>query len=116
WGRTFDVIVVDDGSSDETREVVQAFARRAPVIRLIASQFNRGKGHAVREGMNAAEGRICVMTDADGSTPASEIPKLLAPLLAGKAQVSIGCRYSTGAKVTVRQPLYRRLWSRGANL
>ena len=75
---------------------------------------NRGKGAAVRRGMFAARGRIRVMWDADCSMPPEELPRLLAPIVAGKAEIAIGSRYAEGAK-TVKQPRYRVMWSRLCN-
>src|SRR5690606_3174871 len=63
----------------------------------------------------AARGRIRVMVDADGSIPETELPAVLAPLIAGEADIAIGSRYVRGARVAVRQPLWRRAWSRLVN-
>jgi hypothetical protein len=65
--------------------------------------------------MRAARGEVRVMVDADGSTPADQLPALLAPILAGQAAVAIGSRYS-GASQGTDQPWWRRVWSRLANL
>ena len=110
---TWEIVVVDDGSKDGTVALCEQLAERIPNLRVIASKPNRGKGSAVRIGMLGARGRIRVMCDADGSMPATELPKLLAPMLAG-ADVAIGSRYVAGASAHT-QPLYRRLWSRLCN-
>jgi len=88
---------------------------RIPGLRLVRQMANRGKGAAVRRGMLAAHGRIRVMSDADGSMSADQLPRLLAPILAGRAEISIGSRYAEGAVSNVHQPRYRVLWSRLAN-
>jgi glycosyltransferase involved in cell wall biosynthesis len=111
---SYEIVVVDDGSRDRTREVVAAAAARLPNIVLVCQRPNRGKGAAVRRGMHAARGRIRVMWDADCSTPPEELPRLLAPILAGRAAIAIGSRYAQGAR-TVKQPRYRVLWSRLCN-
>jgi dolichyl-phosphate beta-glucosyltransferase len=111
---SYEIVVVDDGSRDRTREVVAAAAARLPNIVLVRQRPNRGKGAAVRRGMHAARGRIRVMWDADCSTPPEELPRLLAPILAGRAAIAIGSRYAQGAR-TVKQPRYRVLWSRLCN-
>ena len=85
-----------------------------PNIVLVRQRPNRGKGAAVRRGMLAARGRIRVMWDADCSMPPGELPRLLAPIVAGGAEIAIGSRYAEGAK-TVKQPKYRVMWSRLCN-
>jgi dolichyl-phosphate beta-glucosyltransferase len=109
----WELLVVDDGSRDGTAALTARLAARLPGVRLIDGGPNRGKGHAVRLGMQAARGRVRVMYDADGSTPATELPRLLDAIEAGAA-VAIGSRYLGGAAPT-SQPLWRRLWSRLAN-
>src|SRR5262252_2164997 len=84
---SYEIVVVDDGSRDSTREVVEAAAARIPNIILVCQRRNRGKGAAVRRGMLAARGRIRVMWDADCSMPPGELPRLLAPIRAGKAEI-----------------------------
>jgi glycosyltransferase involved in cell wall biosynthesis len=111
----FEIIVVDDGSTDRTVAVARGLAESHPSLRVIATAPNRGKGHAVRAGMLAARGAVALMYDADGSTPPEEIPRLLAPLAAGRAAVAIGSRYVGGA-APVGQPIWRRAWSRLVNL
>src|SRR5690606_18871467 len=86
-----------------------------PNLRLVRQTQNRGKGAAVRRGMLEARGQIRVMCDADGSMPPEELPKLLAPIVSCKAEISIGSRYVDGAKTDVKQPFYRVLWSRLCN-
>lgn len=109
-----EVLVVDDGSRDATREIVEQLGRELGGITLLGGAPNRGKGHAVKTGMLYASGRLRLFTDADGSTPILEADKLLEAVDAG-AQVAIGSRRADGAAVTRKQPLHRRLWSRIAN-
>ena len=68
----WEIVVVDDGSTDGTVALVERLAARIPHLRVIASKPNRGKGHAVRVGMLAARGKVRVMSDADGSMPPEE--------------------------------------------
>jgi len=111
----WEIVVVDDGSRDATCAVVESAMATIPNLRLVRQSPNRGKGAAVRLGMLAARGQIRVMCDADGSMPATELPRLLAPLTTGAAPIAIGSRYAEGAKTDVKQPFYRVLWSRLAN-
>jgi len=111
----WEIVVVDDGSRDATCTVVQAAMAHIPNLRLVRQSPNRGKGAAVRLGMREARGQIRVMSDADGSMPPEQLPRLLAPILAGRAEIAIGSRYAEGAHASVKQPWYRVAWSRLAN-
>jgi dolichyl-phosphate beta-glucosyltransferase len=114
-GLCYEIIVVDDGSSDGTVALCERVAADMPALQCIACRPNRGKGHAVRTGMLAARGAVRLMCDADGSTPASEMPRLINRIWMGKADIAIGSRYAAGRALGRKQPLYRRLWSRAAN-
>lgn len=111
----YEIVVVDDGSRDDTCGVVERAMERIPNLRLVRQLPNRGKGAAVRRGMLAARGQLRVMCDADCSMPPEEMPRLLAPIIACKAEIAIGSRYAEGAKTDVKQPMYRVLWSRLCN-
>lgn len=111
----WEIVVVDDGSRDATCAVVEAAMATIPNLRLVRQTPNRGKGAAVRLGMLAARGQIRVMSDADGSMSPDQLPRLLAPIVACKAEIAIGSRYAEGARSDVKQPWFRVLWSRLAN-
>jgi dolichyl-phosphate beta-glucosyltransferase len=111
----YEIVVVDDGSKDRTCDVVLEHAQRMPNLRLVRQIPNRGKGAAVRRGMLEAHGQIRVMCDADGSMPPEQLPRLLAPIVACKSEISIGSRYAEGAKTDKKQPAYRVMWSRLCN-
>ncbi len=87
-----EVLVVDDGSSDSTAQVVDALLPNYPEVRRITNATNHGKGYAVRQGMIEARGEIALFTDADLSTPIEEADKLLAALRDRRCDVAIGSR------------------------
>lgn len=91
YSKTFEIIVVDDGSQDHTSEVITAFGSHHDNIRLVSYQPNKGKGHAIRIGMLAGRGERLLMNDADGSSPIEEIAKLDSSIAAG-ADIAIGSR------------------------
>ncbi|MCP4445418.1 MAG: glycosyltransferase family 2 protein, partial [Myxococcales bacterium] len=113
--REFEILVVDDGSEDGTQDVVDRLRHQIPQLSCIASERNRGKGHAVRLGMMAARGRVRVMCDADGSIAPHQIPKIVNPILAGKADVVIASRYAAQARCIQGPPAWRQRWSRITN-
>lgn len=104
----WELIVVDDGSRDDTVEIVGEQINSAPEARLIAYQPNRGKGFAVRTGITAATGQWIVFLDADLSTPPEEIEKALGYLRNGDDMV-IGSRALPESQIERRPPLFRQL-------
>ena len=99
-GETYEVIVVDDGSTDDTASLVREAARRRPQVSAVRLPYNQGKGAAVRRGMLAARGERRLFADADGATPIGELPRLEAALAAG-ADIVIGSRAIADASVRV---------------
>ncbi len=110
-----EVIVVNDGSRDNTVEIVREFAEKDPIVRLVENPGNRGKGYSVRNGMLNAQGEIILFSDADLSSPIEEMPKLLEALAAG-ADIAIGSRWLRAELQTQRQSLHRQLFGRIFNL
>jgi dolichyl-phosphate beta-glucosyltransferase len=110
-----EVIVVDDGSRDNTADIVRTFAAKDPVVRLVENPGNHGKGYSVRNGMLHARGQIVLFSDADLSSPIEEAPKLLQALDEG-ADIAIGSRWLRAETQTQRQPLHRQLFGRIYNL
>jgi len=90
-GQPYEILIVDDGSRDETGSVVERYQTQHPAIRLIRLPTNKGKGHAVRTGMQQARGELRLMADADGATPIQELERLEAAIDNG-ADLAIGSR------------------------
>lgn len=102
-GLSHEVIVVDDGSQDETARLVRELSKRFPSIKVIRLPRNMGKGAAVRTGIRNATGHYIIYNDADGATPVLEIGRLLSAMEQG-ADVAIGSRalYSADTRVERR--------------
>jgi dolichyl-phosphate beta-glucosyltransferase len=113
-GWNAEIIVVNDGSTDATAQVVLDLARTAPEIRLVENPGNRGKGYSVRSGMLQALGEVVMFTDADLSAPMNEAERLFAAIAAG-ADIAIGSRWLEKGRQTHRQPLYRQFFGRCFN-
>ena len=105
-----EVLVVDDGSTDETFAVACAVAARDRRVRVIRSQPNHGKGFGVRTGVLEAEGELIVFTDADGSYGPGEVARVAAAL--AEAPVAIGSRPVGWATGTPARRLASRLFNR----
>jgi dolichyl-phosphate beta-glucosyltransferase len=110
-----EILVVNDGSSDDTAQIVREYGAVHPQVLLIENPGNRGKGFSVRNGMLHARGDICLFTDADLSSPITEAPKLFDAIDRG-ADIAIGSRWLQTELQTGPQPLYRQLFGRIFNL
>lgn len=117
--RSYEVIVVDDGSSDKTTAVVSALASRLANLKIYTLPENKGKGYAVRFGGLKARGELVLFNDADGATPIEEVEKLESALL-GDFQIAIGSRAIFSESTSVSTVWYRkflgRIFNRTINL
>ncbi len=114
-GWNAEVIVVNDGSRDNTEQIARQFADSHPLLRVVNNPGNRGKGYSVRNGMLHARGGIVLFSDADLSSPIEEASKLIEALQAG-ADIAIGSRWLRAETQTQRQPLHRQIFGRIFNL
>lgn len=102
-----EVLVVDDGSTDNTAKIVELSRKCFPELRLISNARNHGKGFSVRQGMLEALGKIALFTDADLSAPIEEADKLLAVLREGTYDGAIGSRAVDRRLIEIRQSVFR---------
>lgn len=106
----YEIIVVDDGSTDKTAEIVRDLLPQIKNLALIKNKRNRGKGYVVRRGLLAAKGKYRLFMDADNSTSANQAERLL--LEFSKHHIVIGSRAIVGARLSPPQPFFRRVLGR----
>ncbi|KKO18923.1 MAG: hypothetical protein BROFUL_02315 [Candidatus Brocadia fulgida] len=105
-GFSCEIIVVDDGSTDNTAQIIKEIAGQNDHVVVLTNDRNYGKGCAVRKGMLSAKGEYVFFSDADLSTPIEEIEKFL-PYLFGDYDVVIGSRSMSDSEIAIHQPWYR---------
>ena len=110
-----EVLVVNDGSTDNTAAIVEGFAAKDSRLRLLENGVNRGKGYSVRNGLLHGSGKVVMFTDADLSSPMPEAELLFAAIRDG-ADVAIGSRWLAQSRQTIHQPLYRQFFGRCFNM
>lgn len=112
---SYEIIVVDDGSTDRTYEQAQSFAERTNgMVRVLQQPQNMGKGAAVRRGMIESNGDVKIFTDADFSTPIYETEKIIREINNG-ADICIGSRALDRTMIKRHQPFYRELMGKTFN-
>ncbi|MBA2495332.1 MAG: glycosyltransferase family 2 protein [Acidobacteria bacterium] len=113
-----ELIVVDDGSSDATAKVAETVCAEFPTVEtnVIRYEENRGKGFAVKTGLLASVGEVALFTDADLSTPISELPKLVEPIEKGDFDVTFGSRALDRNLIGTHQPWRREQGGKVFNL
>lgn len=90
-------VVVDDGSTDRTQNILKQLAKEHPdTLKVVFQDKNRGKGAAIKRGIQSASGDIIIIQDADLEYNPNEYTRLLQPILSGKADVVYGSRFSGG--------------------
>jgi glycosyltransferase involved in cell wall biosynthesis len=104
-----EIVVVDDGSRDQTAEVIEALGRQTSRLRLLRNPGNRGKGYSVRNGMLEARGEWILFSDADLSAPIEELAKLIDYAKAKNAQIAIGSRALDRSLIGIHQSRWREV-------
>ncbi len=110
-----EIIVVDDGSMDETAEIVRTASLRHSNVRLVQNEENMGKGFSIRRGILASKGTLVLVTDADLSAPIEEFDTLFKVLREYDHDIVIGSRGMDPSKIEIKQPWLRRVMGKVFN-
>ena len=107
----YEIIIVDDGSADNTASVANAFEGELPNLRVLSYPKNKGKGYAVKFGFVNSLGDLVLMADADGATPIEELERLL-PYIEKGADIVIGSRAVKSEEVVLKTLPHRKIMGR----
>ncbi len=107
---SYEIIVVDDGSSDQTTEIIKKGQNNSPDLKLIVLDRNTGKGNALKIGALSSDGKYVLFADADNSTPIEELTKLQKYI--PEYDVVVGSRKLLGSVIETKRASYRRLISK----
>ncbi len=108
---SYDAIVIDDGSTDQTAIVAAQYG-----LRVVKNPFRQGKGASIRHGLKYASGYCVITMDADGSNVPADLPSLLQPIFRGNADVVVGSRFKQPLSESAQEPFIRRLGNAFFNL
>ncbi len=111
---TYEIVVIVDGSPDNTAEIAQNYSLQVPHLRVINNKENHGKGYVVRQGLLEAKGEYRLFLDADGSTSITHLDTFL-PVFEEGYDVVIGSRKIAGSFIQVHQPRHREIMGEGGN-
>ncbi len=100
-GSEREIIIVDDGSRDDSVQIAKSLAEHHPNMLVLEHKVNQGKGAALRTGFQAASGDIILVQDADLEYNPNDYPRLLAPILDDRADVVYGSRFRSGSEMRV---------------
>ncbi len=112
---SYEILVVNDGSTDNTAVIVESLTKMVKNLKLINIKDNAGKGGTVRQGMLIATGKVRLFTDADNSTSIDQFGKMM-PFFKDGYGIVIGSRAVRGAKLDPPEPFYRQVIGKGLNM